>query len=621
MPGIAIKDTYREIRLFQSRLFVTTLFVLLLFLTLVGRMVYLQVVQYEHYTTLSQNNRISIIPIPPVRGLILDRNGIVLAQNFPAYTLEVVPDLVPDMERLLEDLGRLTELAPRDLERFRRLLKRRPGFESLTLRGRLSEAEAARFAVNRHRLTGAKLRAQLQRHYPLGSLGVHVVGYVGRISDQDLKVINKARYRGNDYIGKVGVEAFYEEVLLGKNGYEQVEINAHGRVVRRLARNAPIAGKNVYLNIDIRLQEVAERALGKYKGAVVAIEPKTGAVLAFASTPTYDPNPFVNGIDEESYSMLRDSAERPLLNRALTGLYAPGSTIKVFLGLAALEYGRNPDKKKFCPGWFSLPGSSRRYRDWRKSGHGWVDLHDAIVQSCDVYFYDLAVYLGIDRMHDFLGKFGFGKKTGIDLKGEGDGLVPSVEWKRRVRRQPWYPGETVITGIGQGYLLVTPLQLAQALTVIANRGRGMRPRIVYAIEDRASKALKKLEPLPSSEVVVKNRQYFDQIIQAMTDVVHSRWGTGRRIGRGAKYRIAGKTGTTQVIGIAQNETYDESKVAERLRDHSLFIAFAPVEDPKIAVAVVAENGGHGSRTAAPIAKKVLDYYLLSSAQAARSGDG
>ncbi len=620
MAEIALKDSFREYRIFQTRLIVAGIIVLSLTILLLVRLTHLQVLDHQRYATLSQSNRISIEPVPPVRGLIYDRNGIVVAQNFSAYNLEIVPDRVPDMDQLLSVLSEFIELRPSDLERFNRLRKKRSGFESIPLRNRLSEQEAAQFAVNRHRVPGAELLARLQRHYPLGALGVHVIGYVGRISDRDLEKIDRVDYRGTDYIGKLGVEAYYEQSLLGDAGYKRVETNAHGREVRLLDREPAAAGKNIHLTLDARLQAVAEASLGDRRGAVVALDPKTGAVLAFASTPAYDPNPFVNGIDVESYKALRESLDRPLLNRALTGRYAPGSTIKTIFGVAALEAGRGAAKRTLCPGWFSLRHSQHRYRCWKGGGHGWVDLHDAIVESCDVYFYDLASALGIDRMHAVMKRFGFGAPTGIDLNGEASGLVPSSQWKRRARGTPWYPGETVITGIGQGFTLVTPLQLAHATSVIASRGVGMRPRVVSALQDRASGTRAEYEPEVITRAQVRNERYFDLVIRAMTDVVHGAQGTARRIGRDAKYRIAGKTGTAQVIGIAQDERYDEERIAERLRDHALFIGFAPVKDPRIAVAVVVENGGSGSSTAAPIARTIMDYYLLGEGAGVEAGD-
>lgn len=621
MTGYSIKNLVREGRIFESRLLWSAVLAALLALLLLVRLVYLQVVHHRHYVTLSQNNRISILPVPPVRGLIFDRRGTLLAENVPAYTLEVVPDQVPDMAGLLKKLRGIVQLSDADLARFRRLRRQRPGFESLPLRARLSETEAARFAVHRHELAGVELNARLQRYYPQGALGVHLVGYVGRIGPEDLaRLRDKVAYRGLRYIGKLGVEASYEDVLRGRAGVERIETNAHGRRVRLLDRRKPVAGRNLYLGVDARLQRVAEEAMGPYRGAVVALDPASGDVLAFASVPTYDPNPFVNGIAPGAYQALRRSPDRPLINRALAGRYAPGSTIKAFLGLAALEAGRQASRRTLCPGYFTLPHSRHRYRCWRKRGHGLVDLHDAIVQSCDVYFYDLAAELGIERLHDALTAFGFGKLTGIDLKGEVSGLIPSPAWKRRVHGQPWYPGETVIAGIGQGYTLVTPLQLANGLALIANRGWAMRPHVVHAMQDRASGRITPIKPERLPYRPVSRDAYYDTVIRALTDVVHGPRGTARRIGYGADYRIAGKTGTAQVIGVDQDETYDPTQVAERHRDHALFIAFAPVAAPRIVVAVVVENGGHGGATAAPIARKVMDYYLHEVRVAPRTGE-
>lgn len=610
MPSITIKDTFLESRLVQSRIVLAGMIVGVLTALLIARLAYLQISGHDHFVTLARNNRIHVDPLPPVRGLIYDRNGVVLAENFPAYSLEITPDQVGDMEELIEEVGRLVVVAPEDMRRFRRVLRQRPAFEGQPLRHLLTEHEAATLAVNLFKLKGAKLLARLQRQYPLGSLGVHVVGYVGRISERDLQRIDTSRYRGTEYLGKLGVEASYEERLMGRPGYEQVETNAHGRVVRVLSRTPPSSGQNLILTLDARLQSVAETAMAGRRGAVVALDPRTGAVLALASTPTYDPNAFVNGIDQASYRKLSTSLDRPLLNRALSGRYAPGSTIKPLMALAALDFGRPPDKTTFCPGFFRLPGRTHQYRCWKKSGHGPMDLHDAVVQSCDVYFYDLASRMGINRVHDFLSGFGLGRPTGIDMDGEAGGLLPSEQWKRRVRGQPWYPGETVITGIGQGYTLATPLQLAYATAVIANRGRGLRPHMVQAIEDPVTGERIPVAPEVHSVLDLKRAEYMDEVIEAMTDVVHGPRGTARRIGVDAPYRIAGKTGTAQVVGIAQDERYDEDKVPERLRDHALFIAFAPVDDPRIAVAVVIENGGHGSSVAAPVARTVMDAYLL-----------
>jgi len=616
--GPGIRDPKREGQTVRNRLLVAGAGVLLLAGLLGMRLSHLQVNQHEHFSTLSEANHIQLVPVPPVRGLIYDRNGLLLAENFPVYTIEVVPDRVADMETLLDGIGQVVELRPRDMDLFRRQMRLRPAFETLTLRTNLSEDEASRFALNRYRFQGAELRARLQRRYPKAGLTGHVVGYVGRISETDVQRIDRARYRGTDYIGKLGVEAHYEDLLHGYPGFEEVEINAHGRVVRTLSRTAPKAGRNLYLALDARLQALAEVAMGEHNGAVVAIEPRTGAVLAFMSTPTYDPNPFVNGIDHQSYAELRKSDDRPLLNRALHGRYAPGSTIKSFLGLAILESGRSAEQTVFCPGWFSLPNSRHRYRDWRRQGHGHVNLHEAIVQSCDVYFYHQANQMGMDGMHDFLTRIGWGRVTGIDLGGEPTGLVPSREWKRRVRGEPWYPGETVIAGIGQGYMLTTPLQLAVSTATIANRGQPVTPRLVQGIEDVQTHHLARAEPLLDEPIVLRNERFYELVIDAMEDVLHGPRGTARGSGAGAEYRIAGKTGTSQVIGIPQGETYDEARVPKRFRDHALFVAFAPADDPRIAIAVIAENAGGGARSAAPVARRLLDFYLLGYDPVARA---
>ena len=604
-----IRDHLRESRLFGSRLTVVASVVVALTLILLLRIAYLQIVNYRHFATLSQENRVNPIPIPPVRGFILDRNGVVLAQNYPVLTLEVVPDQVEDMGTLLRELGKIITLNERDLKLFAKQLRERPRFESLTLRTQLTDEEAARFAVVRHRWNGAELRARLQRHYPQGTLAVHAIGYVGRISEDDVETIDKNAYRGTQHIGKLGVEQSYEDTLLGTVGFEKVETDAHGRAIRVLERIAPVAGKHLHLSLDARMQALAEQALGERKGAVIALEPKTGAVLTFAGTPTYDPNPFVNGIDPESYARLRDNPDKPLLNRALNGQYAPGSTIKSFFGLAALDAGENPAKQVTCPGWYSLPGSSHRFRCWKSAGHGAVDLHDAVVQSCDVYFYKLAVTLGVDRMTGYLAGHGFGSPTGVDVRGESKGLLPTAEYRSR-RSMQWLPGETVITGIGQGAVLVTPLQLATAIAGIANRGLHPQPRLVAAIEDPAGKARVPLPLPPMTPAGTYSHEQFEAMVQNLTDVVHGEGGTARGIGWNAPYKIAGKTGTAQVKSVGQSERYVESRVAAEHRDHALFVAFAPVEDPKIAVAVIVENGGHGSSAEAQIARKLMDQYLL-----------
>ena len=609
MSGLQIKDVFREARLFTSRAVAIGLLMFVLAGLLLARLYYLQVIEYERYSTLSKNNRISLVPTPPVRGLIFDRNSVPLAQNVPSNTLEVVPDHVDDMDMLLDELGQLIQLSKSDLTLFRRNMKRHAGFKSIVLRSQLSDEEAGRFAVNSYRFKGVQLNARLERNYPLAESGVHVLGYVGRISQRDLEKIDENQYRGINFLGKLGIEAYYEDELRGKSGFEQVETNAHGRIVRTVSSTPSEPGKNLYLTIDSRLQAVTEKAMANRRGAVVAIEPSSGEVLAFASTPTYDPNPFVLGIDSESYALLRDSIDTPLLNRALRGRYAPGSTIKPFMGMNGLEFKRSPAKKTFCPGFFTLTKGGHRYRCWKHSGHGSMDMHDSIVQSCDVYFYDLARNLGIERMHDYLDGFGFGRKTGIDMNGESAALLPSRDWKRGARDEPWYPGETVIAGIGQGYMLVTPLQLASATSALANEGIRMKPHFLLAEQNPMDGEIRPVN-LQAAQPRIINSDAIPIIQNAMIDVTSSARGTARRIGANSPYKIAAKTGTAQVIGIKQNEKYNEEEVALRHRDHALFIAYAPADNPRIAVAVIVENGGHGGSTAGPIARKVMDFYLL-----------
>ncbi len=611
MLNIPLKDYFRETRIFNNRVIVVAVAIAALSLLLAVRLVWLQIFSHRHYETLSQANRIRPIPIPPPRGLILDRNGVVLAQNFPVYTLEVVPEQVDDMNTLLEQLGELVQLTETDLKNFRKQLRERPRFEALTLRANLTDEEAARVTVKRPYLYGVDVQARLQRHYPLGGLGVHAVGYVGRISEADLERLDKAAYRGMSYVGRLGLEATYEKELLGRVGFEKMETNAHGRALRALERVAPVAGKNLQLHLDAKLQAVAEQALGKRRGAVVAIEPATGAVLAFVSTPTYDPNPFVNGIDTDTYRGLLDDPDKPLINRAINGQYAPGSTIKAFMGLAALETDKfDPDKPVACGGAYSLPGSSHQFRDWKKGGHGVVTLRDAITQSCDVYFYKLAVAMQIDAIKSFLAPFGFGKRTGIDLPAESEGILPSPAWKE-ARGLKWLPGETVITGIGQGPILVTPTQLASAMSALANHGTRRRPTMVRALVDPATGHSRELKAATYPELPLKDKSHLGTVIEYLSDVAHSPRGTAYGIGHNAPYRIAGKTGTAQVKGIAQGAKYSEHGTPERFRDHALFISFAPVENPQVAVAVIVENGGHGSSAAAPIARKVMDYVILA----------
>lgn len=609
-PLHTIKDIAAEAGIVRGRVIAACVTVLLLAGVLVARMAQLQVVEYEHFSTLSEDNRVKIVPLAPTRGLIYDRNGVELAQNTPTFSLEIIPENVDDMTELLAELGKLVEISDEDSERFRSMLKKKRPFQSVPLRYRLSEEEVARISVNRHRFPGADVQARLTRSYPLGASAVHLLGYVGSMNEEDLQSVDAAEYRGTTHIGKTGVEQAYESLLHGRPGFQHVETNAQGRILRVLERSDPTPGSNVYLTVDASLQAVAERALGGENGAVVAVDPATGGLLAFASMPVYDPNLFVDGIDSKTYRKLLASPERPLFNRALNGQYPPGSTVKPFVGLAGLELEQvSKDHELFCPGWFRLPGRERRYRDWKKWGHGKVNVTRSIVESCDVYYYTLAHEMGIEQLHDYLTLFGFGQRTGIDLHGESAGLMPSEEWKRRSKGQAWFPGETLITGIGQGFTLATPLQLAMATATLSTRGVRLRPQIVLRREDAVSQSSVDLVPETLDTIAPHLEANWQTIINAMADVVHGPRGTARRIGVGATYRIAGKTGTAQVFGIAQDEEYDAEKLDKKLLDHALFIAFAPVDNPRIAVAVLVENGGSGSRAAAPIARKVMDHYF------------
>jgi len=613
MEQLELKDYLRETNLIHSRLIALVVILGVLSLALTGRIWYLQVYKFQRFEVLSKDNRVRLVPMPPVRGQIYDRNGKVLAENIPVFTLEILPNEVDSMDKLLDEIAKIVQISPGEIRKFRSLVRTRPDFEAQILKLNLTEEEVARLVVNQYRLIGAHVQPRLQRNYPYGGELVHVLGYVGRINQADLERIDRKAYKGTEYIGKLGIEAKYEDHLLGKVGFEQVETNAHGRRVRELDRSPPVSGDDIYLNIDADLQVKAREYLNGRRGSVIAVEPETGDILAFVSNPIYDPNKFVNGIDYRSYNALRDDVDRPLLNRALNGRYAPGSTIKGLVALAGLENGWNRNTEIFCPGFYRIKGSTHRYRCWKRGGHGAASMRFSIMQSCDVYYYQLANFLGIDKLHEFLGGFGLGQRTGIDLIGEPSGLMPSREWKRRVRGNPWYPGETLITGIGQGYMLATPLQLGVLTSTIANRGVRIEPRLVDRLvhgsgSDAERDSLSKQGEIASESKVEPAN--LDIIIEAMQAVVEHPRGTARRAGLNAQYSMAGKTGTAQVVAIAQGAEYDESKLSEFQKDHALFVSFAPVEKPKIAVAVIVENGGSGSGVAAPVARKVLDYYLL-----------
>lgn len=584
-----------------------------LFLVLFGRFVWLQLIEYDRYHALAENNRIALVPSVPARGTILDRSGVVLASNYSAYTLEITPSKTGGLEETLARLGEVVEIDAIDLKRFRKLLAESRNFESIPIRLRLSEDEIARFAVQRYRFPGVEVRARMFRQYPLGETFSHVVGYMGRINDKDLSDLEEggrlANYRGTDHMGKLGVEKRYEDLLHGTTGFDKVEVDSSGAAVRTLSQTPPAAGRNLYLHLDAKLQQVAEQAFGDYRGALVALDPNTGGVLALVSQPGFDPNLFYDGIDLDTWRVLNDAFERPLINRALRGVYPPGSTIKPFMALAGLELGyRRPGDSISDPGYFSLPSSSHRYRDWRPEGHGIVDLKKSVVQSCDTYYYRLAHEMGIRNMHAFLSRFGFGKQTQVDLDGELSGLLPTPEWKQKRFRQPWWPGETVIAGIGQGYTLATPMQLAMATMALANGGTLYRPQIMRAWHDPATGQTHTLKPEPLQRLAFKPG-HLDVIRQSMVEVMLP-GGTAAVAGANTPYTFAGKTGTAQVKSIRQGERYDERRIAAWHRDHALFVAFAPAEAPRIVVAVMVENGGHGGSTAAPMARKVVDYWLL-----------
>jgi penicillin-binding protein 2 len=620
MSFAELRNTQGELRAFQLRVGVAGFIVLAAFGLLFARFVWLQVLQHDAYRAKAEENRISIVPLAPARGLILDRNGEVLARNYLAYTLEIFPAQVADLEATIAELAEYVDIQPRDRARFKKLLQETRNAESLPIRTRLTDEEVARIAAHRWRFTGVDIRARLFRQYPNGEVASHALGYIGRVTTRDQERLEElgdaANYRGTDYIGKAGIESSYQQELHGTTGFERVEIDAAGRGIRTLSSTPAQAGNNVSLTLDVRLQEVAERAFGERRGALVAIEPATGGVLAFVSRPGYDPNLFVDGIDPSSWEALNDSPDLPLNNRAIAGVYPPGSTFKPYMALAALELGKRTTRSTINdPGYFVF--GDRRFRDSKPGGHGVVDMYKSIVMSSDTYYYMLANDMGIDAIAGFMQRFGFGARTGIDLEGEATGILPSPEWKmaryKRPEQQRWYAGETISIGIGQGYNAYTPAQLAQAMATLANNGAMFRPHVVAHVDSARTGERRQVEPQLVRQVPLKP-EHVEFVKRAMAGVTKE--GTGARAFAGAQYASGGKTGTAQVVAMKQNEKYDESKVTERLRDHSLYIAFAPVESPKIALAVVVENGGFGARAAAPIARTVLDYFLLGKLPAA-----
>ena len=618
MPrSVRIKDHWGEQRLFVGRILFAAIAATVLLCIVIGRLFMLQVLKHDYYADLSQGNRVRLEQLPPDRGLIYDRSGTVIAENTPAYQLELTPEQVPDLSGTLRRLAGIGMIESDQIAGFERLIRSGRKFEAVPLRLSLSDAEMATFAARQHEFAGVEIQTRLARWYPFGGIASHALGYVAAISEDDLKRIDRDQYAGSSVIGKIGLESAYEQELHGIAGFRQVLVNAQGRRVDRLG-SAPVklethpsrAGNDIFLGLDVRVQRVAEEALAGRRGAVIAIEPETGDVIALASVPTYDPNKFTRGISGHDYALLRDDIDRPLFNRALRGAYPPGSTVKPLMALAGLKYKAiDPKATRNCHGYYTLPGSSHHYRDWKKQGHGSVDMRRAIATSCDVYFYGLAEILGIERIHEAMDLIGFGRPTGIDVGGERAGLMPSEEWKRQTYKQVWYPGETVIVGIGQGYMLATPMQLAHAAAVIAARGTNFRPRLVNAVRDAVSRSVRKIAPVPQPTVVLDDSSSWDVIIEGMKDVTEA-GGTAVVATRGTSYKIAGKTGTAQVFSLGQNEKYNAKNVSERLRDHALFIAFAPADAPKLAVAVLVENGGHGGAEAAPIARRVFDAYLL-----------
>ncbi|AYN95702.1 MULTISPECIES: penicillin-binding protein 2 [Pseudomonas] len=604
---IRLKDHEKDARQVRSRVFIGMAVIAFLSCLLVARMYYLQVMQYDYHSTLSENNRVHVQPIPPTRGLIYDRNGVILADNRPSFSLTVTRERAGDWKKTLDTVVEVLGLQPEDKELFEKRMKqgRRP-FEPVPILFELTEDQIARIAVNQFRLPGVDVAAQLVRHYPLGEHFAHSVGYVGRINEQELKKLDPVNYSGTHHIGKTGIERFYESELHGQVGYEEVETNARGRVLRVLNRTDPKPGKDIVLTLDANLQAAAEKALGGRRGAIVAIQPRTGEVLAMVSQPSYDPNLFVAGISFKDYAELRDSIDRPLYNRVLRGLYPPGSTIKPAVALSGLDAGVvTPSTRVFDPGYYQLPNYDHKYRNWNHSGDGWVDLETAIMRSNDTYFYDLAHKIGIDRLHDYLSRFGVGQRVSLDMFEEASGLMPSREWKRVTRRQVWFPGETLILGIGQGYMQTTPLQLAQVTSLIATHGKWIRPHLAKTIENQ-----KPVDPNPMPDILLKDPANWERVTQGMEAVVHAARGTAHKMGATAAYRIAGKSGTAQVVAIRQNERYNSAALKERHRDHALFVGFAPADNPQIAISVMVENGESGSGIAAPVLKEVADAWLL-----------
>ncbi|GAB6069622.1 penicillin-binding protein 2 [Thiomicrorhabdus hydrogeniphila] len=588
-------ETHQKKRLYRFRLYFAYGFVLLLFAFLIARMAQLQWFDYDRYHGLAEGNRISVETLPPTRGKIYDRNHILLADNQPVYALTMIRENMDDVHAFELALMKLLDnVKPEKIEAYFKKFVKRNRSKSYTLPFTVSEEQAARFSVISYKYPGVTLTARLKRVYPFKSTGVHAIGYVGRINIKELKGLNEKEYLGTNIIGKSGIEKYYESDLHGSPGIQQIETNARGRILRKLETIPAIPGKDLHLTLDIKLQQYAESLLKGKRGAMIALDPQNGEVLAFASMPTFDPNLFVDGIDQKNYSRLLNDPDRPFINRAINGQYPPGSTIKPFVALGAIENNYiSPTKKIFDPGYFEFAG--HRYRDWKRWGHGLVDMNAAIAQSCDTYFYELSLKMGVDNIHDALAPFGFGSKTNIDINGESTGILPSQAWKQKTKGKPWYRGETIISAIGQGYNLATPLQLAKATAILANRGKIIQPHLLR----------NDLKDSSSEQIQINKISNWEAVIQGMKDVMHGARGTARKEGKGLPFKMAGKTGTAQVFSLNQGK-YNASELAKRLHDHSLFIGFAPVDKPQIAVAIIVENGGSG---AAPLAVDLIKRYL------------
>jgi len=607
--GLPLKDQALEGRQFSIRALTAFLFILAAIFLLSLRYVYLQLISYEEFTARSINNQVRIVPVPPNRGLIYDRRGRPVAENLPAYRLELVPEKVGDLEQTIAELGRVVDLPDDAYEKFTENRKRYRVFDSVPLKFNLTEKEVARFSVDRHRFNGVEIVPYLARYYPYGELLTHVLGYVGRLDVDDLNRVDEGNYRGTTHIGKSGIERYYENQLHGVNGIEKIETNAQGRKLSVLERQSPVHGDDLILALDVQVQQAAWDALGDRPGAVVAIDPNDGSVLAMVSKPAFDANLFVHGISSEDYQNILNAPGRPLFNRTLLGGYEPGSTLKPFVGLAGLELGVvTAEDRVFSSGQYFLPGVSRPFRDWRRGGHGWVNIQSALEQSVNTYFYQLALDMGIDRMHDYLAQFGFGAETGLDLLGENSGVLPSRDWKRGHYSEPWYPGETIIAGIGQGFNVVTPVQLANAVATLANGGTRFEPRLLYAAKHAGNQQADKIQAPVGLQVPVNSSANWDIVREGMHRVVHGEKGTARAIRPESGYEMAGKSGTSQVAAQAADEDMDETTAAH-LRHHALFIAYAPYQNPSIVVAAVVEHGGGGSREAAPVARAVIDAWL------------